>query len=472
MPQSLLEDELQKKTYLKYSGLSLPRYTSYPSIPNWKEQAHSASSLAHIESTRLRHKALSLYFHVPFCQKLCFYCGCQKEIMHPSSASTQRTVDDYLKGLEFEVLSLAPMLKDCLIEQLHFGGGTPNFLNRTQWRYLYDKVLSKLNLSKTIEWSVELDPRTVSNEQLEYLSSIGVNRVSLGIQDFDDKVQKAVNRVQSFELVESVVSMCRRHGIAFINFDLIYGLPFQTVASMQKSLDMAISLAPDRIAYYRLAVLPQMFRAQKSFIDKNLPEGMDSLALNLLGIDNFLAAGYEFIGLDHFAKHSDPLAVAARKNLLQRNFQGMTSGASLPLLGFGPSAISMLDDIYIQNPKTTHDWLLSLENPESQRKAHILTPDDRIRRDIINQIFCLGSIDKKNTELRFGINFDQYFVKELQKISPLIDDRLVIADTQSLQLTNPLGQLLRRVVAATFDAYLPETAFQAGLGRAHRSQVG
>jgi oxygen-independent coproporphyrinogen-3 oxidase len=455
MPKILSLNESQKQIYLKYSGLALPRYTSYPAITGWKDTCTIPAIKEQLDTTAHDQKAFSLYFHVPFCQKLCFYCGCQKQIMNPASPATQELVDKYLRGLELEVAQIAHHVDSCVIEQLHFGGGTPNFLNLEQWRWLNENVLSRFTISEEAEWSVELDPRWVTEEQIRYLHEIGVNRVSLGIQDFDPKVQKAVNRVQTYEKVAEVVEWVRSHGIAFINFDLIYGLPFQTEESMNRTLDQVIQLSPDRIAFYRLAVLPEMFKAQQSFIDKDLPEGAASLALNLLGINRFLAAGYEFIGLDHFAKANDPLAVAARKDQLQRNFQGMTTGGNLPLLGFGPSAISMLDDVYVQNPKTVDQWLGMVEDHEFQRKAHILTEDDKIRREVINQIFCHGTIDKGYTESFYDIEFDHYFAKELQELKGLAQDKLVTLDTWNIRLTQPLGLLLRRVVAAMFDAYQP-----------------
>ncbi len=455
MVKNLSLNERQKEIYLKYSGLALPRYTSYPAITGWKDTSTIPTIKEQLDATALDQKAFSLYFHVPFCQRLCFYCGCQKEIMNPASEATQSVVDKYLHGLEREVAQIAHHVDSCVIEQLHFGGGTPNFLDVSQWKRLYENVLSRFTISEEAEWSVELDPRWVTEEQIKYLHEIGVNRVSFGIQDFEPKVQKAINRIQPYEKVAEVMDWVRSHGIPFVNFDLIYGLPFQTEESMHRTLDQVIQLNPDRIAFYRLAVLPEMFKAQKTFIDKDLPEGAASLALNLLGINRFLAAGYEFIGLDHFAKANDPLAVAARKDQLQRNFQGMTTGGNLPLLGFGPSAISMLDDVYIQNPKSVDQWLSMVEDHEFKRKSHILTEDDKIRREVINQIFCHGTIDKGYTESFYDIEFDHYFAKELQELKGLAQEGLVVLDSFDIKLTKPLGLLLRRVVAAMFDAYQP-----------------
>ncbi|WP_324948761.1 oxygen-independent coproporphyrinogen III oxidase [Oligoflexus sp.] len=436
---------------MKYSGLALPRYTSYPAITGWKDTSTIPAIKEQLDATALDQKAFSLYFHVPFCQRLCFYCGCSKEIMNPASTATQDVVQQYLQGLEREVAHFQHHVDSCVIEQLHFGGGTPNFLNVAQWRQLYENVLSRFTVSEEAEWSVELDPRLVKEDEIRYLYEIGVNRVSFGIQDFDPQVQKAINRIQPYEKVAEAVELVRSCGIPYINIDLIYGLPFQTEESMQRTLDQVIRLSPDRIAYYRLAVLPDMFKAQQTFIDKDLPEGAACLALNLLGINRFLAAGYEFIGLDHFAKSNDPLAVAARKDEVRRNFQGMTTGSNLPHLGFGPSAISMLDDVFVQNPKSIDQWLVMVDDHEFKRKSRILTEDDKIRREVINQIFCHGTIDKPYTEAFHDVEFDHYFAKELHDLKSLARDGLVTLDTHDIRLTQPLGLILRQAVAAVFD---------------------
>ncbi|WP_218110120.1 oxygen-independent coproporphyrinogen III oxidase [Oligoflexus tunisiensis] len=417
--------------YLKYSGLALPRYTSYPAITSWKDTSTIPVIKEQLDATAHDQNAFSLHFHV----------------MNPASPATEELVEKYLHGLEREVTQIAHHVDSCVMQQVHFGGGTPNFLHVKHWRQLYENVLSRFTISEEAEWSVELDPRSVTEEQIRYLHDIGVNRVTFGIQDFDSKVQQAIYRGQTYEKVAEAVEWVRSHGIAFINFDLIYGLPFQTEESLQRTLDQVIQLSPDRIAFCRLEESLETFQ--------DLPTGAALLSLNLLGINRLLAAGYEFIGMDHFAKANDPLAAAARKDQLQRNFLGLTTVGSLPLLGFGPSAISMLDDVYVQNPKGVDQWLGMVEDHEFQRKSHIVTEDDKIRREVINQIFCHGSIDKGYTESFYDIEFDHYFAKELQSLKTLAQDGLVTLDTWNIRLTQPLGLLLRGVVAAHFDVHQP-----------------
>jgi oxygen-independent coproporphyrinogen-3 oxidase len=464
--------EALRSMYLRYSRLYLPRYTSYPAIPYWSGQATQAESRFYIDEVLRQEKQVSLYFHVPFCQKLCFYCGCQKEIMSPRSAGGQRIVQSYLDGLVREAQVYAHHFDGAKVEQIHFGGGTPNFLDVDQWRFLYEQVLSRFNLSPDLEWSVEIDPRTVTEEVLRYLRDIGVSRLSLGVQDFDPKVQKAINRIQPFATVSQIVEMSRAIGIRHINFDLIYGLPFQTQASMDETLSQVMRLRPDRVAYYRLALLPQLFSAQRAFVDKDLPTGEASLDLNLLAIRRFMAAGYRMIGLDHFALDTDPLAIAAREGRMQRNFQGMTTGRNLPLFGLGPSAISSYGRFFVQNPKSTSEWLTLLADHNAQRKAHVLTHDDTLRKAMIDQIFCQGRIAIHEIEERFGVRLRECMTRQWTYLTRLADDGLVRLEPDAIELTQPLGQLLRRVVASVFDAYIPEDACLQGLGQDRGSQVG
>lgn len=432
MAKTLSLSDRQKQIYLKYSGRALPRYASYPGISQWKDTSTITTVKEHLDATAHDQKAFSLYFHVPFCQKLCFYSGSQKGITSPASHVTQDQVQNYLQGLEREVMHLAHHVDNCIFEQLHIGGGTPNFMTLDQWKQFHENILSRFTISEEAEWSVDLDPRLVTPEQVRYLHDIGVNRVSLGILDFDGK------RNPSFEQVAQAVEMIRGSGIAFINFDMIYGLPQQTAETMREMLDKVVRLGPDRIAY--------------SSFESPDTKAETTLALHLLGINRFLEAGYDFIGLDHFAKPNEPLAVASRKDQVQRNFQGMTAGATLPLLGFGPGAISMLYDMYVQNPKTDHDWRAMVENHEYERKARMLREDDKIRREVINQVFCHGTIDKPYTEAFHDVEFDHYFARELQGLKTLAQDGLLTLDSHDIRLSQPLGLLLRRVVAAAFDA--------------------
>jgi oxygen-independent coproporphyrinogen-3 oxidase len=320
--------------------------------------------------------------------------------------------------------------------------------------------------------AIELDPRVTTLDHLETLRALGFNRVSIGIQDFAPEVQRAVNRVQSFGQVRQFVGWCRAFQFASINFDLIYGLPFQTPQTMADTLEKTVAMAPDRIAFYRLAVIPEIFRWQNVFRRHDLPAGDLTLELNLLAINRFLAAGYEFIGLDHFAKPGEALARARQEGTLRRTFQGMTTGKGLDVLGLGPSAISQLDDAYAQNVKLRADWARALEGGLATERGLTLTADDRLRRELLQQLYCYGVIEKRALEAQFGVIFDDYFADELYRLGELTQEGLVVADAEAIRLTEPLGRLLVRVVAAVFDRYLPAGAFREGLPTEMASKVG
>jgi oxygen-independent coproporphyrinogen-3 oxidase len=285
-------------------------------------------------------------------------------------------------------------------------------------------------------------------------------------------VQQAVNRVQSFELIQRVVGWCRELRFASVNFDLIYALPFQTVEGMADTLEKTLSLAPDRIAFYRLAVIPEIFRWQNVFRPADLPSGDLPLELNLLAINRFLAAGYEFIGLDHFARPDEGLAQARRDGTLRRAFQGMTTGKELDVIGLGPSAISQLDGAYAQNHKASAAWRAAVADGFATERGLRLSDDDRVRREVMQQLYGHGALDRRALEARFGIVFDDYFRDELGRLGPLIDEGLVEIDRDAVRLREPLGRLLVRVVAAVFDPYLPPDAFRTGLAPQLSSKVG
>jgi oxygen-independent coproporphyrinogen-3 oxidase len=462
----------EQGTYRQYADLALPRHTSYPIAPAWKEAYGPADFRADLRRSASLGRPLSLYVHVPFCPHLCYYCACTKEIVPPARRAAHDPAGPFLDRLEAEADRLAELVDTGAVRQVHLGGGSPNFLSPAQLARLWDILIDRFTLAGGAELSVELDPRTTTYEQLQTLSGLGFNRVSLGVQDFDPAVQRAVNRVQPYECVERVVAWCRELGIPSVNFDLIYGLPFQTRATMADTLNQVIRLAPDRIAFYRLAVLPEMFRWQNVFRPEDLPGGDLSLDLNLLAIERFREAGYEFIGLDHFARPDEGLAEARRAGTLQRNFQGMTTGAGLDLIGLGPSAISQLDDAFAQNAKTTGDWGARLAHDLATERGLRLSADDRLRREVLRQLYGFGRVDKRQVEGRHGIAFDDYFAGERGRLRELVDDGLVTEDAEAIRLTEPLGRLLVRVVAAVFDAYLPANAHREGLAENRASRVG
>lgn len=466
----LTPDDLQ--TYRRYAPLALPRHTSYPIAPVWKSSYRSAALREDLSRCASEGRPLSLYVHVPFCERLCYYCACTKEIVSPGKRRQLDPSDSYLAGLETEIGLFADILAPGSVRQLHLGGGSPTFLSAENLHRLMGRMRERFRIEADAEVAVEIDPRITSQEQLQTLRDAGVNRISLGIQDFDPRVQKAVNRLQPHELVERCVAWCRDLKFHSINFDLIYGLPFQTLESMSETIRQTAALAPDRIAFYRLAVIPEIFRWQNVFHSSDLPEGELLLEMNLQAINQFQAAGYEFIGLDHFARREEALALAAREGSLRRTFQGMTTGKGLDVIGLGPSAISQLDDAFAQNAKSTAEWSAALAGGFATERGLHLSADDRLRRELMQQLYGYGTIDKRSLEKLFAIGFDEHFEDELQRLGELVDQGVATVSPDRIELTAPLGRLLVRVVAAVFDRYLPKFAFREGLPEAQASKVG
>jgi oxygen-independent coproporphyrinogen-3 oxidase len=470
MPYRLTAAE--QKTYSRYAGLALPRHTSYPIAPYWRRDYGPADFDADLCRSRQRLQPLSLYVHVPFCEQLCHFCACTREIVPAGKRRKHDPGESFLEGLAIEAARVAERLGWNDVRQVHLGGGSPTFLLPRQLTSLRSILQRRFHICRDAEISVELDPRTTRLEHLQLLPDLGFNRVSLGIQDFDPKVQQAIHRVQPFLMVQEFVAACRAMGFRSINFDLIYGLPFQTLETMAETIDRTIELSPDRIAFCRLAVIPEMFRWQKVFQPTDLPAGLLPLQLNLLALNRFVAAGYEFIGLDHFARPEEDLSQACRNGSLRRNFQGMTTGKGLDIVGLGPSAITQLDNAFAQNVKTSTDWRKRVDQGLATECGLHLTSDDRIRREVMQQLYGYGVIDERLLELRFGIVFDEYFAQELLRLEELIGTGLVRKEPGMLRLTMPLGRLLVRVVAAVFDRYLLADACRAGLAAGQSSRVG
>lgn len=462
----------ERQVYRRYADLALPRHTSYPIAPVWNPRYGPAEFRRNLADSAAQGRPLSLYVHVPFCERLCYYCACTREIIPAARRHAHDPSDDFLAGLEGEAAKLATAAGPRAVHQVHLGGGSPTFLLPEQLERLWETLTRHFDVAAGAEAAIEIDPRITSAEHLRLLRRLGFNRVSLGVQDFAAAVQKAVNRVQPFEQVERVVRWCRELAFDSVNFDLIYGLPYQTLETMADTLEQVLQLGPDRIAFYRLAVIPEMFRWQNTFGEADLPAGELPLELNLLAINTFQAAGYEFIGLDHFARPDEALAEASRDGSLQRNFQGMTTGKALDLVGLGPSAISQLDIAFAQNHKTTAEWQQALTLDLPTVRGLRLSPDDRLRRELLQQLYGRGVIEKASLERQFGIVFDDYFARELVRLDALADDGLLVKGPSEIRLTAPLGRLLVRVVAAAFDAYLPSDAYREGLPAQLASRVG
>lgn len=463
----LTED--QRQIYRDYARLALPRHTSYPIAPLWRESYGPARFRDDLAAAA---PPWSLYVHIPYCEKLCYYCACTREII---PAARRRLVDPtgpLLAGFVREAARFHEIVGRVPVHQVHWGGGSPTFLDPGQLEQLWQTLASHFDIQPEAEAAIEIDPRITTLEQLQALRSLGFQRISIGVQDFAPQVQRAVNRLQSFEVVERVVTWARALGFSSVNFDLIYGLPFQTLDSMADTLDQAIALNPDRIAFYRLAIVPEMFRWQKVFRAEDLPGGDVPLDLNLLAIQRFEEAGYEFIGLDHFARPDEALALARRAGTLHRNFQGMTTGKHLQLLGLGPSAISQLTSALAQNHKTTAAWLQALDAGLATERGWSLSQDDIVRREVLQQLYGHGAIERRSLEAAFAIDFDAYFASELDRLRTLESQGIVELDPRSIRLTPLLGRLLVRVVAAVFDRYLPPQAYREGLPAGGSSKVG
>ena len=459
----------ERVTYRRYAGLALPRHTSYPIAPAWRNDYRAEEFHKDLQEVE---GPLSLYVHLPFCERLCFYCACTKEIVPAAKRREHDPAEDVLAGLAAEVAHFADVLADHEVHEVHLGGGSPTFFRSDQLTRLWHLLQSRLTIAQDAEIAVEIDPRITTREQLCTLRQLGFNRVSLGIQDFAPDVQQAVNRIQPYETVAQIVIWCRELGFGSINFDLIYGLPFQTLESMADTLDKTLALAPDRIAFYRLAVIPEIFRWQNVFKPRDLPAGDLPLDLNLLAINRFVKAGYEFLGLDHFAKPTEPLAQAHLNRTLQRNFQGMTTGKECELIGLGPSAISQLEHAFAQNWKTTAEWRREVDRGFAVERGLHLNDDDRVRRELMQQLYGYGVIDGRVLAAKFGISFAEYFTDELRRIRVLAEEGLVVIEDDAIRLTSTLGRLLVRVIAAAFDRYLPPDAFQNGLPANQSSKVG
>ena len=431
-----------------------PRYTSYPTAPHFHGGFGADALRRQIETSNGDPipRGLSLYVHIPYCTSPCFYCGCNRIITRDKAKG-----ETYLPRLLREVATLAPAFdRDREVVQLHLGGGTPNFLSPAQLRELFDSLARHFSFSRRADrdFSIELDPRFVTPSDIAALAETGFNRASLGVQDFDPAVQQAVNRVQSVEETLAIIEACRVHGLRSVNVDLIYGLPRQTLDGFGRTLDTVIAARPDRLAIYGYAHLPELFKAQRQIAAAELPDAPLRLALLQLAIERLGAAGYDYIGMDHFALPGDELARAQRHGGLHRNFMGYTTHADTDLVGFGASAISRVGDSYWQSFRDIVDWEAAVDAGHLPLwRGLTLQPDDRIREDVIQQLMCQGEIDIGVVEERHRIDFDSYFEGALPKLAALQDDGLLERHPDKWVAT-PCGRLLLRLVAMCFDAYL------------------
>lgn len=430
-----------------------PRYTSYPTAPHFTEAVTWPTLLESIRRNNATERELSLYFHLPFCQSLCWFCGCTTVVTHDQGKSAV-----YLEYLKKEVALLKPLLNPRrLVGQLHFGGGTPTFLRPDEIRALGELIHSNFKLADHAETGVETDPRGLTRDHLRALREIGFNRISMGVQDNNPVVQKAVHRLQPAELNATVVQWIREAGFQSLNIDLIYGLPHQTPESFGATLDQVLNWRPDRFAIFNYAHVPWMKRAQR--VLKVLPTPDQKLALLKATIEKLTSEGYVYIGMDHFARADDELAIAQKNKTLQRNFQGYSTHGGADIYAFGMSSISQTDSVYWQNHKELSKYYAALDAGQSpQVKGYVLTEDDKIRRQTIMRLMCDLALDYQSMSRLLGLDFAAYFAAELASLSDMEADGLLHRTTAGLTVTD-LGRLLIRNIAMRFDAYLPkETA--------------
>ncbi|MEQ1505437.1 MAG: oxygen-independent coproporphyrinogen III oxidase [Myxococcota bacterium] len=429
-----------------------PRYTSYPTVPTWVDGFPEAEVTA---AMRAIDRPIDVYVHIPFCREQCWFCGCNQVV-----SSRQEAGDRYVAavGVALAALPLPAAVVD--VARIHFGGGTPTWLDVRQLDALYDLLDARFRGIPGVERSVEIDPDVTSDAQLDHLVQRGVTRISLGVQSTDPRVLAAVNRPQSTDRIRALTARARDHGMRGLNVDLVYGLPHQDAVSFGATIDEVIGLGPDRLAVYSYAHVPWLKKHQQRIDAAALPGPVDKLALFLLARERLLDAGYVEVGMDHFARPDDALAIAARDRALHRNFMGYTTRADLPLVGVGVSAISELDGVYAQDQPHLGAWYRAVERGEGPRvvKGLRLTAEDRLRRDVIASLMCNFRVVKAAIEARHGIRFDETFAEALAALAPLVDDGLCAVTPDGIEVT-PLGRLLVRNVAMAFDDRLGSARF-------------
>jgi oxygen-independent coproporphyrinogen-3 oxidase len=428
-----------------------PRYTSYPTANLFRQDIGQQQYLDLASNEHLSIAPLSLYVHIPFCKNICYYCGCNKVVTKQSDAGRK-----YLDMLAIELKARGALHGHRPVSQMHWGGGTPTFLDDGELTELMHLIACHFNLDDGInrEYSIEIDPRAVEESTIALLKGIGFNRISMGIQDFDPFVQQAINREQSYDLVKQLSDSIRDHDFSSLSFDLIYGLPEQSVTSFNDTLDKVITLNPDRISCYSYAHLPKRFPSQRSIDRLTLPSSDQKLAIFEMTIARLTAVGYQYIGMDHFVKPDDELAQARKNRRLQRNFQGYSTSLAADLIGVGPSSISQFAGSYFQNEKNLDDYYNALNNqrlPVSQ--GFTMSEEDRLRNFVIMNIACQLSINFEEVKQKFDIDFQQHFASSIKQLQPFIDDGLATISQSEISISEQ-GQLVLRNICMLFDEYL------------------
>jgi len=435
-----------------------PRYTSYPTALEFHDDfSHDDFIQAVTDSPN---RELSLYVHIPFCHTLCYYCGCNKVITRH-----RHKADIYLDYLAQEIALQAPLFSDYKVKQLHWGGGTPSFLTARQITTLVTILKEKFNFSDALEMSIEIDPREIEIDLVDHLFSLGFNRLSLGVQDLDLKVQEAINRVQSTEFIGEFITHAKQVGFQSINIDLIYGLPHQTLENFKQTLIKANEWDVDRISLFSYAHLPSRFAAQRKLRDEWLPDVALKFALMKLSIETLCNYGYDFIGMDHFAKPNDELAIAQSNGTLHRNFQGYTTQGGFDLLGLGVSSISNVGHSFSQNTKDLKSYYKAIENQQHALERGVnLNNDDILRGEVIRELMCNLYIDKSIINEKYNINFDEYFAEDLSLLDTFIADGLVEHTSKWIRVDQK-ARLLIRNICMGFDAYMKKHVNQQRFSR-------
>ena len=433
-----------------------PRYTSYPTAPVWTESFGLKEFESAIGDANGKRSPVSLYMHLPFCESLCLFCACNVVIRKDKSVTPP-----YLSVLKKEINRMAEGIsRERQVSQFHWGGGTPTYLSPEQIEDLFTYTRERFTFAPDAEIGIEVDPRVTTRAHMETVRKMGFNRLSMGIQDFKEDVQKAVQRLQPYEVTRDLIATARELGFDSINVDLIYGLPYQTADSFAHTIEQIVGLSPDRIAMFSYAHVPWLKKQQGSFV-AHLPEGMKKFDIFRSGLLKFLEAGYLYIGMDHFAKENDELAVSQRNRTLHRNFQGYTTKAGADLYGMGITAISGVQNTYAQNYRDIPSWEKAVEEHGlATMRGYRLSEDDVIRREIISRLLCHTVIVKDEIGKQFGIDFDEYFAPELERLKMPQEDGLVVMNDKEIR-TAWLGRIFIRNLAMVFDPYLEKQQLAA-----------
>jgi len=448
---------------IKRYDKSGPRYTSYPTAVSFTPDFSEADYRNHARLSNQAGGPLSLYFHIPFCDTICFYCACNKIATKDYSKTPT-----YLEHL-YKEMDMQAELFDAsrVVEQLHWGGGTPTFLKHHEIEALMAYTRKTFNLldDDSGDYSIEIDPRSVSKETIKLLREVGFNRFSLGVQDVDEKVQKAVNRIQPIKDTQAIIDACRENDAHSVSIDLIYGLPLQTVDGFAQTLQRAIEMNPDRMSVFNYAHLPHIFKPQRRINADELPSSEEKLEILQQSIETLTDAGYEYIGMDHFAKPDDELAIAQAEGSLHRNFQGYTTHAECDLVAMGVSSISSVHNSYSQNEKGIDGYYAAIQAGKLPIiRGLSLTADDVLRRGIIQQLSCHFKLDFKQVEQDHNLSFDNYFATELDELVPMQADGLLSLSDQGIEVT-PKGRMLIRNICMVFDDHLRQQTTQQSFSK-------